>query len=210
MRAQEFVTERKKRRGKKSSRYGGYFFPGYAYYGSEDSGEGGGDGGGESKSHIAETSQGHLHIGDLTIDVDSHAIEQVYFREIDPGTVDRALRRLPSIQDQLMSMPAASKVWVRDPDTGLSIGLRRNNEQTAEFQFKTAVMNRTFQSVTPEIELGESAEHLQELSFLGSPCTKDCSGHRAGYEWSKRKGLRQAQSHSQSFNNGAALAVAGR
>jgi hypothetical protein len=109
-----------------------------------------------------------------------------------------------------MSMPAASKVWVRDPNTGLSIGLRRNNEQTAEFQFKTAVMNRTFQSMTPEIELGEAAQHLQELSFLGSPCTKDCSGHRAGYEWSKRKGLRQAQSWSPSFNNGAALAVAGR
>jgi len=210
MRAQEFVAERKKRRGKKSNRYGGYFFPGYAYYGAGDSGDGGGDGGGESTLPIAETSQGHLHIGDLTIDVDSHAIEQVYFREIDPGTVDQALRRLPSIQDQLMRMPAASKVWVRDPNTGLSIGLRRNNEQTAEFQFKTAVMNRTFQSMTPEIELGEAAQHLQELSFLGSPCTKDCSGHRAGYEWSKRKGLRQAQSWSPSFNKGAALAVAGR
>jgi hypothetical protein len=52
---------------------------------------------------------------------------------------------------------------------------------------------------------------LQELSFLGSECTKDCSGHRAGYDWSKRKGLRQANSlYSPSFNKGAALAVAGK
>jgi len=52
---------------------------------------------------------------------------------------------------------------------------------------------------------------LDELSFLGSPCTKDCSGHRAGYEWSKRKGLRQGNSPwSPSFNKGAALAVAGK
>jgi hypothetical protein len=37
------------KRKKKSSRsMGGYFFPGYGYYGSGDSGEGGGDGGGES------------------------------------------------------------------------------------------------------------------------------------------------------------------
>ena len=53
-------------------------------------------------------------------------------------------------------------------------------------------------------------EQLDELSFLGSECTKDCSGHRAGYEWSKRKGLRQGNSWSPSFNKGAALAVAGK
>jgi len=54
-------------------------------------------------------------------------------------------------------------------------------------------------------------DKLDELSFLGSPCTKDCSGHRAGYEWSKRKGLRQGNSPwSPSFNKGAALAVAGK
>jgi hypothetical protein len=55
-----------------------------------------------------------------------------------------------------------------------------------------------------------SEEQLDELSFLGSECTKDCSGHRAGYDWSKRKGLRQANSWSPSFNKGAGLAVAGK
>ena len=53
-------------------------------------------------------------------------------------------------------------------------------------------------------------EQLDELTFLGSECTKDCSGHRAGYDWSKRKGLRQANSWSPSFNKGAGLAVAGK
>jgi len=54
-------------------------------------------------------------------------------------------------------------------------------------------------------------QQLAELSFLGSECTKDCSGHRAGYEWSHRKGLRQGNSpYSPSFNKGAALAVAGK
>jgi len=57
----------------------------------------------------------------------------------------------------------------------------------------------------------ESTEKLDELSFLGSECTKDCSGHRAGYDWSKRKGLKPGNSpYSPSFNKGAALAVAGR
>jgi hypothetical protein len=61
-----------------------------------------------------------------------------------------------------------------------------------------------------ESKSGMSEEQLDELSFLGSECTKDCSGHRAGYDWSKRKGLRQANSWSPSFNKGAGLAVAGK
>ena len=54
-------------------------------------------------------------------------------------------------------------------------------------------------------------DELNELNFLGSECTKDCSGHRAGYDWSRRKGLKQGNSPwSPSFNKGAALAVAGK
>ena len=48
-------------------------------------------------------------------------------------------------------------------------------------------------------------EELNELTFKGSQCTKDCSGHRAGYDWSQRKGGQYAASWSPSFNNGAAL-----
>lgn len=53
-------------------------------------------------------------------------------------------------------------------------------------------------------------QELDELSFLGSPCTKDCSGHRAGYAWSKARGNKSALSYSNSFNNGARLAAQGK
>ena len=53
-------------------------------------------------------------------------------------------------------------------------------------------------------------EKLDELTFKGSPCTKDCSGHRAGYEWSQRNGGRTPNSRSTSFNKGAALQRAGK
>jgi pyrimidine deaminase RibD-like protein len=54
-------------------------------------------------------------------------------------------------------------------------------------------------------------DQLDELNFLGSPCTKDCSGHRAGYAWSQSKGGRVAQSpFSPSFNNGSQLHVDGK
>ena len=52
---------------------------------------------------------------------------------------------------------------------------------------------------------------LDELSFLGSPCTRDCSGHRAGYAWSQSKGGQVAQSpFSPSFNKGSQLQVDGK
>lgn len=52
-------------------------------------------------------------------------------------------------------------------------------------------------------------EKLDELMFKGvSQCTKDCSGHRAGYEWYQRRGVEPA-SWSDSFNRGAAVAKAG-
>lgn len=54
-------------------------------------------------------------------------------------------------------------------------------------------------------------DELTELSFLGSPCTKDCSGHRAGYAWSKQRGGADGNSpFSPSFNNGARLAKDGK
>jgi hypothetical protein len=54
-------------------------------------------------------------------------------------------------------------------------------------------------------------DELNELEFLGSPCTKDCSGHRAGYAWSQSKGGRVANSPwSPSFNKGSQLHVDGK
>jgi pyrimidine deaminase RibD-like protein len=49
-------------------------------------------------------------------------------------------------------------------------------------------------------------EQLNELTFMGTQCTKDCSGHRAGYTWSKSRGGQNANSpFSPSFNKGAVI-----
>ena len=51
---------------------------------------------------------------------------------------------------------------------------------------------------------------LKELTFMGmSTCTKDCSGHRAGYRWSKARGGVSTASQRNSFNKGAEIARAG-
>lgn len=51
-------------------------------------------------------------------------------------------------------------------------------------------------------------EIINELSFYGRPCTKDCSGHKAGWEWERKHNTGQKQATpSNSFNNGTDIAI---
>jgi hypothetical protein len=70
-------------------------------------------------------------------------------------------------------------------------------------EYRRARDINNFESVAEE-------EQLDELTFMGSQCTKDCSGHRAGYAWSQKRSGRQPASWSDSFNRGAALFAAGK
>ena len=102
-------------------------------------------------------------------------------------------------------------------DTGVDLvyaGYEDPTQHESQAKFKVEVSNNPkiheLCHVFASTFMDKEAEQLDELSFLGSPCTKDCSGHRAGYNWSKGRGKIHAASWSQSFNNGAALAVAGK
>lgn len=48
-------------------------------------------------------------------------------------------------------------------------------------------------------------EIINELDFMGHTCTKDCSGHRAGYGWALSHGGATASTPSPSFNNGTEI-----
>ena len=51
-------------------------------------------------------------------------------------------------------------------------------------------------------------ELLSELTFHGSQCTRDCSGHKAGFAWNKKRGgVAPCDGSSQSFNNGCNIAT---
>lgn len=50
----------------------------------------------------------------------------------------------------------------------------------------------------------------QAETFKGYPCTKDCSGHKAGYEWAQRKGITDpsvCSGNSNSFVEGCIAAA---
>lgn len=52
---------------------------------------------------------------------------------------------------------------------------------------------------------GKSGDELNELLFHGSPCTKDCSGHIAGWYWGKQHNIKEPGGpwgSSKSFDDG--------
>lgn len=54
------------------------------------------------------------------------------------------------------------------------------------------------------------ASGAQANSFHGAPCTKDCSGHKSGYEWARKKGITapaQCGGKSHSFTEGCRIWV---
>ena len=82
------------------------------------------------------------------------------------------------------------------------------SEAASAAQQAAIAINMKKRGKKPRSELEE--EQLDELMFMGmSPCTKDCSGHRAGYRWSKARGGVSTASWSNSFNKGAEIARAG-
>jgi pyrimidine deaminase RibD-like protein len=121
---------------------------------------------------------------------------------LSPCTEDMAERHGTSCTD-LINHSGVHKVYAGYADPS-------QDETRKQFHLKITTNSRIRQ-LCKAIADTFLKDKLDELSFLGSECTKDCSGHRAGYEWSKRKGLRQGNSPwSPSFNKGAALAVAGK
>jgi len=51
-------------------------------------------------------------------------------------------------------------------------------------------------------------EIIEQLTYFGRPCTKDCSGHKAGRTWElKHNKNTRANTPSNSFNNGTEIAV---
>jgi len=109
-----------------------------------------------------------------------------------------------SCQDLISSTPV-HKVYAgyRDPSQQT-----RPGNKTYHLQITS---NKKIQELCKSFANTWLKDELNELSFLGSPCTKDCSGHRAGYAWSQSKGGRVAQSpFSPSFNKGSQLHVDGK
>lgn len=84
-------------------------------------------------------------------------------------------------------------------------------KRLATFLFCIAVFPAAFAGGPVRAQDGNTG--ARGLSFHGIPCTKDCSGHRAGYAWAQRKGIDDPAScsgRSRSFVEGCRIGAVDR
>jgi hypothetical protein len=133
-----------------------------------------------------------------------------YFKVVDldaPGQALRPVSEPPELLDLRKNLKL--KLDKLEQEIDLISSRTPRDWQTINQMRRDATELRN--KIRRKVEVGPVAEdeQLDELTFKGSPCTVDCSGHRAGYEWYQRK-RRTPNSWSPSFNNGAAIAAAGK
>jgi hypothetical protein len=108
---------------------------------------------------------------------------------------------IKNLQDYIKEYLTKNNLKIQELD---NVDVRRISK---EYQLPVYQIKNVLIKYSPNIK----EEQLDELTFLGSECTKDCSGHRAGYNWSRAQGGVDGMSPwSPSFNKGAALAKAGK
>lgn len=112
---------------------------------------------------LTEDLVGELNFGPLKIMVDQHTIDRSIQRYVSPFGVDRVLKQLPGVIDQLRGVEPGQQVWVYDQAQNIAIGMRRlGTDQNLRYLFKTVVGDRPYDSDMPVILLGEPAAALDE------------------------------------------------
>lgn len=160
MRANEFITERKKKRKKSALRK--YFFPGFAYYGfgGSDSSDGGGDAGGES---IHETAVSEL------------AKELPSLKKHDYDTIDLLMRKISKkhhITGKALHDLFVSK-YKKTPDSWIKGKLDETDSVDPELEnevnkFANWTKERLNIKKLPKIQLSMDTEEAQTNHHTGS------------------------------------------
>lgn len=99
---------------------------------------------------LNEAIVGSLHIGDITIRVDDHAIDRAKTRGVSHKGVDYVLRRLPKIINKLENIETGTQFWVYDWSAEISLGMRRVSSSKLEFILKTVLPKKA--DLTPDVQ----------------------------------------------------------
>ena len=138
----------------------------------------------KTKETINEKKVGEITTTDFHITVDSHAFDQLVKRKLSPISVDKILKGLNQIKNDILNVEEGYKFWVWNPDLELGLGMRKSMGNN-RLLLATMVGSKPYDGSTPIFQIGTvNEDQLNELMYKGYRCTKDCSGHAAGYRWS--------------------------
>jgi hypothetical protein len=102
---------------------------------------------------ITEAILGTLNKNGLEISVNSHAIDQAVERQVLPTDVDRILRKLPSVQDELNQIGGNQKFWIYDSVLDVAIGFQKSDTNRSKYYLNTVVGDRPYDSDVPVISI---------------------------------------------------------
>jgi hypothetical protein len=94
------------------------------------------------KEFLTEAAIGRLTINGVHIIVDEHAMDQAIDRMVLPTDVDRVLRKLPTVKNNLARLDSGQKFWVYDPELEVGLGCRMIDPDQLKIQFKTVIGRR--------------------------------------------------------------------
>jgi AraC-like DNA-binding protein len=156
MRANEFITERKRKKSRRA--YGGYFYPGFGY-GDSSSGEGGGDGGGGESMYESA-------IDDLVKELPSLSKHNY-------DTMDKLLKKVASkhkISDRALER-LFTKKFNKSPSNWLKNKLDETSDDTdlaSEVEkFVDWTANKLNLKKVPKVELSMDSEEAQTNHHTG-------------------------------------------
>lgn len=102
---------------------------------------------------LLEKNIGNLTIGDIKVSVDDHTIQRCIQRNISPLAVDKVLKKLPTVKDQLSRVDSGQQFWIWDQSLDIGLGLRRISSDYLGFVLKTVLDRHPWDSTTPIIKI---------------------------------------------------------
>jgi Domain of unknown function (DUF6321) len=100
---------------------------------------------------LKETKIGHLSVGDMDIEVDSHSINQSISRFVSPRSVDKVLKKFPTVEDKISKIPDGHKFWVFDVTNDVAVGMRCLDAENKRYRLMTVVGSKPYNGPTPII-----------------------------------------------------------
>ena len=91
---------------------------------------------------INEAFIGSIFLPNVELSVNTHAYDQADKRRIAYELVDQVAKKANSVASELSKIGPNEEVYVHDPETRVSLGLRREAANKMKFQFNTVLGNR--------------------------------------------------------------------
>jgi hypothetical protein len=139
---------------------------------------------------ITESRLGDITTPDFKIFVSSHLVDQIVKRGLPMLGPDKVIRKLKTVKTDIAELADGEKFWAYDSESNISLGMRKMSN--THLILATAVEGKAWNSQVKQLDVGTMTEQElteQPFTYKGYPCTKDCSGHMAGYAWAARNDI---------------------